>query len=59
MENIFFFVLGSAFARLYLLLYEPVLIRTLYEQQMRNASKNPPATQAVVRHNGLGRYSAG
>ena len=25
MENIFFFVLGSAFARLYLLIYEPVL----------------------------------
>ena len=56
MENISFFVLGSAFARLYLLLYEPVLIRPLYEQQMRNASKNPPATQAVVHHNGLGRY---
>ena len=56
MENIFFFVLGSAFARLYLLLYEPVLIGTLYEQQMTNASKNHPATQAVVRNNWLGRY---
>ena len=56
MENVFFFVLGSAFARLYLLLYEPVLIRTLHEPQMRNASKNPPGTQAVVRYNGLGRY---
>ena len=39
MENIFFFVLGSAFARLYLLLYEPVLIRTLYEQQRETHQK--------------------
>ena len=34
--------------------YEPVSIRTLYEPQMRNASKNPPAMQDVVRNNGLG-----
>ena len=35
MEN-FFFVLGSAFARLYLLLCQPLLIQTPYEPQMKN-----------------------
>lgn len=35
MEN-FFFILGSAFARLYLLLCQPLLIQTPYEPQMKN-----------------------
>ena len=51
MEN-FFSVLGSAFARLYLLLWELLLIQTPYETQMKNRWKNYQLRKGAL-HPGL------